>query len=128
MSEVLARPARPEGSTIHTIVAVTFVSAPTTEALREALSLHDRMRGRYPRRQELRAATGRPSTPEQWQLGWTVAKSPDSAFDYSKPDGSVKQAMGLHRQRRVHPAYGLSRTPLRFNARFWKSTSSCSRY
>ena len=93
MSEVLARPARPEGSTIHTIVAVTFVSAPTTEALREALSLHDRMRDRYPRRQEITATTVAVN-PGAMAAGMNTGELAGFAFDYSKPDGSVKQAMG----------------------------------
>ena len=92
MTETLARPARPEGSTIHTVVAVMFASAPTTDALREALSLHGRMRDRYPRRQELRAAKVSVD-PGAMAAGMDGGEVAGFRFDYSKPDGSVKQAM-----------------------------------
>ena len=93
MTEASARPARPEGSTIRTIVALNFVSAPTTDALRESLSLHDRMRDRYPRRQELRATTVAVN-PGAMATGMNAGELVGFAFDYSKPDGAVKQAMG----------------------------------
>ena len=93
MTEASARPARPEGSTIRTIVALNFVSAPTTDALRESLSLHDRMRDRYPRRQELRATTVAVN-PGAMATGMNAGELVGFVFDYSKPDGAVKQAMG----------------------------------
>ena len=74
------------------LVALNFVSAPTTEALKEALSLHERMRDRYPRLQELRATTVSVA-PRAVATGMDAGEVAGFAFDYSKPDGSVKQSM-----------------------------------
>lgn len=93
MTEARARPARAEGSTIQMVVALTFVSAPTTEALKDALSLHDRIRERYPRRQEIKAVTVS-LNPDAMAAGMGPGEVAGFTFDYSKPDGTVKQAMG----------------------------------
>lgn len=92
MTEARARPARAEGSTIHTLVALTFVSAPTTEALREALSLHDGMRDRYPRRHEIKRVA-LSVNPEGIATGTDPGEIVGFKFDYSKPDGTVKHEM-----------------------------------
>lgn len=93
MTGARARPARAQGSTIQTAVALAFVSAPTTEALKRVLSLHDKIRDRYPRRQEMNAVR-MSLNPGALPAGMDPGEVAGFTFDYSKPDGTVKQAMG----------------------------------
>ena len=92
MTAARARPARPEGSTIQTVVALAFVSAPSTEALSQALSQHDSLRHRYPRSQQLASVT-LSVNPGLMVSGGGAPEVSGFTFDYIEPDGTVARAL-----------------------------------
>ena len=93
MTVVLARPAAEGSSNKHVVVAVALSSTPADNALRNVLTLHDKLRDRYPRRQEFRAATV-PVNPAAQVVG---PANPEAltgfSFDFVKPDGTIQQAI-----------------------------------
>ena len=92
------RPAGDEGSISQVVVGVVLSSRPQPEAIREAISKHETLRERYPRRTEHRATQVSVNPAKGVVEEVSEGELAGFSFDYVNPDGNVRRSMSCRDQ------------------------------